>query len=506
MGYFQNTLSNILQFRWFPIKEDKMNKKLLLITLLSLLAILSCSKYRSAFPPPVQKSEDIIVFENVNLVPMTDDKIVKNQTVLVKGSRIIKIGPSKTIAVPENSKHIDGTGAFLMPGLADMHMHTRADWNEWFSDWPVSPFHLYLANGVTTIRCFNPHGDTFGYVLRWREKINSGQLIGPTIYTSGPTIYGPVNNPKKIVLEQKALGFDFIKLYSFLSREEFHEAMITAKQEDMYTAGHIPFQVGLEGILSEGMDEIAHIEELSFELVDFDRNKGLTGREWMPYVIKTAYQQFKPYLGLNMEELDERFGDLVPSVATKVHYANVPVSTTLFLDEVIVEKLYEPKKFLSKPENKYLPRKYLAAFRQGREKHQMQFRGGEDFAPFKRTIDRILLKYLKEAEVLFVLGTDAGTGWMGLVPGFSIHDELRILTENGFTPYEAIKTGTVNAAMVVEAMNGNGDFGTIEIGKKADLILVEDNPLEDVANIKNILGVMASGRWYNKTMLQKFID
>ena len=77
-----------------------MNKKLLLITLLSLLAILSCPKYRSTFPPPVQKSEDIIVFENVNLVPMTDDKIVKNQTVLIKGSRIIKIGPSKTIAMP----------------------------------------------------------------------------------------------------------------------------------------------------------------------------------------------------------------------------------------------------------------------------------------------------------------------------------------------------------------------------------------------------------------------
>ena len=196
----------------------------------------------------------------------------------------------------------------------------------------------------------------------------------------------------------------------------------------------------------------------------------------------------------------------VSSVATKVHSANVPVCTTLFLDEVIVEKLYEPEQFLSKPENRYLPRKYLAAFRQGREKHQMQFRGGEDFAPFKRTIDRILLKYLKEAEVFFVLGTDAGTGWMGLVPGFSIHDELRILTENGFTPYEAIKTGTVNAAIVVEKMNGNGDFGTIEIGKRADLILVKDNPLEDVANIKNILGVMASGRWYNKTMLQKFID
>jgi len=484
-----------------------MNTKSLLAILFSLFFIAGCSKYKGDLPSPAQKSEEVIAFQNVNLVPMTGEKIVKNQTVLVKGNRIIEIGPSETIAVPENSQRINGTGAYLMPGLADMHMHTRDDWNKWLSDWPVSPLYLYLANGVTTIRCFGPEGDTFGYVLRWRDKINNGKLSGPTIYTCGPIIYGPVNNPKKLVREQKAQGFDFIKLYSFLSKDEFHEAMITAKQADMYTAGHIPFQVGLEGVLSEGMDEIAHIEELSFEFVDFDRNKGLKGREWMPYLIKTAYQQFKKqYLGLTMEELDERFGGLVSDVATKVHSANVPVCTTLFLDEVIVEKLHEPEQFLSKPENKYLPRKYLAAFRQGREKHQMQFRGGEDFAPFKRTVDRILLKYLKEAEVLFVLGTDAGTGWMGLVPGFSIHDELRILTENGFTPYEAIKTGTVNAAIVVEEMNGNGDFGTIEIGKKADLILVKDNPLEDVANIKNIFGVMASGRWYDKTMFQKFID
>jgi imidazolonepropionase-like amidohydrolase len=481
-----------------------MNTKSILAIALSLISVLSCLKCRSSLPPPVQKSEDIIVFQNVNLVPMTNEKIVKGQTVLVRGKRIIEIGPSKRIAVPQNARVIDGTGAYLMPGLADMHMHTRDNWDDWMSDWPVSPLLLYLANGVTTIRCFGP--EMSGYVLRWRDKINSGQLIGPTIYTSGPIIYGPVNNPKKIVLEQKAQGFDFIKLYSFLPKDEFHEAMIAAKQAGMYTAGHIPFQVGLEGVLSEGMDEIAHIEELSFEFVDFDKNKGLKGRYWMPYVIKTAFQQVKPYLGFNMEELDERFGDRVSSVATKMRSANIPVCTTLFLDEVIVEKLYEPEQFLSKPENKYLPRKYLAAFRQGREKHQMQFRGGGDFAFFKRTLDRILLKYLKEAEVFLVLGTDAGTGWMGLVPGFSIHDELRILTENGFTPYEAIKTGTVNAAIVVEKMNGNGDFGTIEIGKRADLILVEDNPLEDVANIKNILGVMASGRWYDKTMLQKFID
>jgi imidazolonepropionase-like amidohydrolase len=483
-----------------------MGLKAFLTTILSLLVLFGCSKDQSSLGSLVQKKEAVFAFFNVNLVTMTDEKIVEDQTVLVKGKRIIEIGSSDRTAVPEGSKLIDATGQYLMPGLADMHMHTRDNWDDGLSDWPVSPFCLYLANGVTTIRCFGPEGDSQNYVLRWRDKINNGKITGPTIYTCGPIIYGPVDNPQKIVRTQKDQGFDFVKLYSFLSKEKFHEAMVTAKEIGIYTAGHIPFQVGLEGILAEGMNEIAHIEELAWEFVDFDRSKGLKDREWMGYVIKTAFQQFSPYLDFKLEGLEEKFGNSVFSVARKVQSAHVPVCTTLFLDEVIVEKLFEPNRFLSKPENRYLPRKYVTAFRQGREKHQVQFRGGEVFSRFKRRVDVMLLRYLKEAGVLIVLGTDAGTGGMGLVPGFSIHEELRILTENGFTPYEAIKTGTVNAARVVEQMNGDGDFGTVEVGKRADLILLKGNPLEEIANIKNILGVMASGRWYEKTELEEMID
>jgi len=487
------------------LKGDAMNLKSLWATILSLLLIIGCTRYKDSLPSPDQMSEEVIAFQNVNLVPMTDEKIVKNQTVLVKGKRIIEIGPSKTFTVPANSKLIDGKGAYLMPGLADMHMHTRDDWDDWLSDWPVSPLYLYLANGVTTIRSFGPTGNTFGYVRRWRDDINKGKQIGPTIYTCGRQLRGPVRNPEDVVQEQKDNGYDFIKLYSFLSKEEFHKAISKAKAINMYTAGHIPFQVGLDGVLSEGMDEIAHLEELAWEGVEFDKNKNLIGEAWLPYVIGVAYQQSGPYLGLDLEELEEKFGDAISPIAMKLKSENVPVCSTVFLDEVIVEKLFDPEQFLSKPENRYFPRTYRAAFKQGRDKHQRQFRGGEDFAPFKRRVDRILLKYLKEADVSIVLGTDAGTGWMGLVPGFSIHAELRVLTENGFSPYEAIKTGTVNAALVVEKMNGEGDFGTIEMGKRADLILVENNPLEDIANIKKIIGVMAAGRWYSKATLEDMI-
>jgi len=469
------------------------------------MLIVGCSKYKSSLPSPELKSDEIIAIRNVHLVPMTAEKIVKNQTVLVKGKKIIAIGPSETVTVPENSIRINGADAYLMPGLADMHMHTRDDWEAWLSPWPVSPLHLYLANGVTTIRCFGPGEGFQSYVLRWRDKITAGRRIGPTIYSSGSIIRGPVANPQKIIQQQNASGFDFIKLYSFLSQNEFHEAMAAAKQEEMYVAGHIPFQVGLDGVLSEGMDEIAHIEELAWEFVDFDKGKNLKGRAWLPYIIGVAFQQFKPLLKFEMKDLEQKYAPIVSSLARKVKSADVPVCTTLFLDDVIIEKLFEPERFLSKRENIYLPRKYFAAFKLGHEKHQVQFRGGEIFAPFKRRIDRILLHHLKQAGVPLVLGTDAGTGWMGLVPGFSIHDELRVLVESGFTPYEAIKTGTVNAAEVVKRVTGRGDFGTIETGKRADLILLNQNPLEDIAHIKEIIGVMAAGRWYEKADLQKMI-
>jgi hypothetical protein len=447
--------------------------------------------------------DEITAFQNVNLVPMTDEKIVKNQTVLVKGKRIIEIGLSNEIAIPENSKLIDGSGAYLMPGLADMHMHTRDDWLS--PTWPVSPFNLYLANGVTTIRCFGPLGESPNYILIWRDAIIEGKLSGPTVMTCGSILYGPVEDPQGFVREQKDGGFDFLKIYSYVSKDEFHKAMMTAKQLGIYTAGHIPFSVGLDGVLLEGMNEIAHIEELDFEFIDFDRTKKLGRIELFRYILHTAAQQHKTLIGLDIGDLEERYGKIISATVDKLRIANVPVCTTLVVGEGIVKKLHETDVFLARQENKYICKGYLDAFRKGKEKHQLIFKGYEDYVSFKYNLERLLLIKLKKAGIPLLLSTDAGTGGMGIVPGFSIHDELRILIENGFSPYEAIAAGTVNASKVMQAMTGADDFGTIEVGKRADLLLVEENPLGSVANIKNLRGVMAAGRWYSKAKLQEMI-
>jgi len=468
-----------------------MNFKAFWLMLLLASFFVSCSK------------AEITAFQNVNLVPMTDEKIVKNQTVLVKGKRIIEIGLSNEIAIPENSKLIDGSGAYLMPGLADMHMHTRDDWLN--PTWPVSPFNLYLANGVTTIRCFGPAGESPNYILIWRDAINKGKLSGPTVITCGSILYGPVEDPQRFVREQNDGGFDFLKIYSYVSKDEFHKAMMTAKQLGIYTAGHIPFSVGLDGVLLEGMNEIAHIEELDFEFIDFDRTKKLGRIELFRYILHTAAQQHKTLIGLDIGGLEERYGKIISATIDKLRTANVPVCTTLVVSEGIVKKLHETDAFLARPENKYICKGYLDAFRKGKEKHQLIFKGYEDYAAFKYNIERLLLIQLKKAGILLLLSTDAGTGGMGIVPGFSIHDELRILIENGFSPYEAIAAGTVNASKVIQAMTGADDFGTIEVGKRADLLLVEENPLGNVANIKNLRGIMAAGRWYSKAKLQEMI-
>jgi hypothetical protein len=445
-------------------------------------------------------------FIHANLIPMTTETVMFDQTVVVEGKQITVVGPSKQTEIPANAKVINCRNAFLMPGLSDMHMHLRYNWMN--DVWPVSPLKLYLANGVTTIRCFGPGGETGQYGLKWKNDIDAGRLAGPSILTCGPMLRGHFkDSPENNVIRQKYQGFDFIKIYSYVTKDEYHTILSTAKKLNIYTAGHIPFQVGLNGVLAEEMDEIAHIEEFLWEFSDLDRQRYFeTEEEWMAYVIQTTFDRFASFLELNPRKIEQKLEVLVTEVLNKLKGRQIPVCTTLVVDDLIQQKLFYPDQFLRRPENRFLPESYLERFREGREKHQMQFRGGEVFAPLKYMLDKKLLAGLKEIDIPLLLSTDAGTSGMGIVPGFSIHDELRILVENGFTPYEAIAAGTVVASGVVKRMNGQDDFGTIVPGKRADLILLQQNPLEDVANIRKIHGVMTAGRWYDQMTIAEMLE
>ncbi len=475
------------------------------LLLLLTLSLLNCDKVTE--PVPIEPEEQINVFTHVNLLRMTGEAIDTNQTVIIEGTRIKEFGSFNSVDIPDNLNVLDGEGAYLMPGLADMHMHTKEAWLQ--GEWPVSPLYLYLANGVTTIRDFGPRGDDLTYVLRWRDEIVEGTRVGPMIYTSGLRPGHPsagTQDPQSIAEWNAAQGFDFLKIYSYISKEDYHRVMASAKLAGMYTAGHIPYPVGLEGVVDEGCDEIAHIEELIWEFVEFNRDTILSQEQWLPYIIGSILQQNDIASGFNIGEFYTTYGNRLAAVISLLQSNNIPLCTTMIIDDMIVEKLFSPGVFLSRPELVYLPQNYLANFNQGTEKHQLQFRGIEPLAHFKYGTDKVLLDELHRAGVPLLLSTDAGTGTMGIVPGFSIHDELSVLMENGFTAYQAIEAGTVHASKVVEAMIGEDDFGTIEIGKRADLILIDGNPLDNITNIKNPIGVMAAGKWYSRESLKRMID
>jgi imidazolonepropionase-like amidohydrolase len=446
------------------------------------------------------------VFTHVNVVPMTSETVVGDQTVLIRDGRIEAIGTAEAVPIPAGARVIRGEGAYLMPGLADMHVHTRQDWDD-ATVWPVHPLRLYLAYGVTAIRDMAPEGSPLTYALAWRDEIEAGTRDGPAIYASGELLYAsPLADPAEIVRRNHDLGFDFLKLYSYLSPEDFRASMVAAKELGMYTTGHIPYAAGLEGALAEGMDEIAHVEELLPEFVEFDRSRSLAPAEWLGYVVDSARAQWDLSAGSLPAGFDVENRPALARIAGQLRSAGVPVCTTMVIDDVIQHKLFRPDAFVAQPELRYLPAAYRSRFQIGEEKHQVLFRGIEELAATKWAVDQWILAGLHEGGVMLLLGTDSGTGGMGIVPGISLHEELQILVESGLSPYEAISTGTVHAARVVERMVGDGGWGTVQEGQRADLILVGGNPLEDVGVIREPLGVMAAGRWYDRAVLLEMIE
>ena len=436
--------------------------------------LMSCNvgKQQVTAPRPSERKQQVTAFMNVNLVPMTDEKIVKNQTVLVKGTRILETGPSNEVSIPENAIVIDGAGTYLMPGLADMHAHIREK--------STRPLKLYLANGVTSIRNMDATEGLLGraFILDWRNEIEAGKRIGPTIYTTGPIIRGYEVQPWRYISKHAKKGYDCIKIYEYFSERGYRKAMRAAKELNLYTVGHIPFSVGLDGAISEGMNEIAHIFVLVQELVDFDRDKNLSPQAWWPYLADAFVKMNSNSLDFSNDDFRRSLRERTKILVDKLRETEMIVCTTLVMIE--------------------------AATSEGKGYAGQIFRGRKELATFFRDLCRDLFIELTQAGIPMVLGTDAGRH-SGVIHGTSLHDELRIVTDCGFSPYQAIAACTKNAAKVAEAMTGKNDFGTIEVGKRADFILVNQNPFEDVSNIQDNRGVMAAGRWFEKSELQKMI-
>jgi imidazolonepropionase-like amidohydrolase len=422
-----------------------------------------------ALTPRLQASQDITAFVHVNVLTMDREQVLGDQTVVVRGDRIHEIGPSGSVGVPTGATVIDGAGKFLMPGLCDMHTH-------FFDEGDLL---LFVANGVTTVR--NLHG--YPMHLVWREQVRRDERLGPTIYTSGPILDGdPPNDPsfwsvaspevaRKLVDIQIAAGYDCIKVMNLIRRDVCNAIMDEARRHGIPVVGHVPTDVGLRHVLESGQSSIEHFDGYGMASArNGDRLKGLNDR-------------YRGYFE-GWDNVDEtKFADLIAltlQAGTWICPTLTAFRRTLMLQE-------NPRHALHAPEARFLAPSLVGKWKKWNPSSALI-----DAARRVEPIRERALKQLYDAGVPILLGTDCSMP--NVVVGFSVIQELQYLVEIGLTPYQAISTGTSAAASF---LGEAGEFGTVTVGKRADLLLVEADPLEDVGNVSKRAGVMVRGQWYS---------
>lgn len=416
-------------------------------------------------PPARAQEGQAIAFVGATVLPMDGARTLTNHTVIVRGDRIVEVGPATTVRVPEGAQRIEAGGKFIIPGLAEMHGHVPP---------PNAPeafindvLFLYVANGITTVRgMLGAPGQ-----LELRAKANRGELIAPTLYLAGPSFNGnSVSSPEQaaqMVREQKAAGWDLLKVHPGLTREEYDAMARTAKEVGIRFGGHVPQDVGLLHAMEMGQETFDHLDGY-MEYLEGDQG---------PVPI-----------------------DRLRDIAQRTKAAGAWVVPTMALWETLmgVPELEELTAF---PELRYMPPNMVAqwtnAHRERLANRQMDRAAGQTVAENRMR----LLDVMQEQGVGILMGTDAPQQFS--VPGFSLHREMALMVESGMTPHEVLTTGTLNVGRYF----ANADrFGTIAPGQRADLILLDADPLADIANVSKQAGVMVRGRWLPRAEIERRLE
>jgi imidazolonepropionase-like amidohydrolase len=446
--------------------------------------------YQAGRAAPMHKEK--IVFDNVNLITMSSEnveQVLNDQRIVIVKNKIVEFGDAQTISL-EGAEVIDGNDGYLLPGFIDSHTHTAfngIDAGEAVIFTDPAQMSMYLQQGITTIRSYSgvPRN------LLWREKVNSGEWLGTRIISSGPIIRDRQTEQEKLginideltdefltkiplafprsaaegkaaVSEQKNLDYDFIKVYSAIAEPLYLAVSEQAKEDDIFIAGHIP-QAPLETVL-KNHNEIAHL-----------------------LMLIESYEEFK-------EELS--WDDYQTWVITTMLENNVSLVFNWSTDEVVMEigqgvDVYNREKY------QVLPAKILNGWR-------AQAELGSDITPEMQQLALSLVKDIIDANVVVQAGSD--TADIGSIPEFVLRD-LELMVEGGVTPYQALLTATDNPAKVISHITKKPqNRGIIQTDFYADLVLLKNNPLEDISNIRARHGVMVDGHWLNHEQLTLMVE
>lgn len=418
--------------------------------------------------------EGTVAFEHVNVLPMDAERVLEARTVVVSEGLIASMGPSREVRPPRGAEVVDGTGRYLLPGLAEMHAHLPSE--DAAPEYVDRILFLFLSNGVTTVRGMlgNPSH------LELRRQIEDGTRLGPTIYAAGPAFRNtPGLTPEAArarVREQHAAGFDLLKILEGLSVDVYDAIAEEARQTGIPFGGHIPNEVGLLHALAEGQGSVDHMDNFLDALESDDSP------------IRNAEPEVRSRdLGLHADE------SKIPSLVGATKIAGASVVPTMALWETFnADRPVEH--YSSLDELKYMPEGIVNAWveSQAGRRERLNPESGSRVIEIRRK----LLKALQEEGARIVFGTDAPQIFS--VPGFSIHREMRIMADAGLTPFEILASGTRNAAEHF----GSDKFGVVEVGRRGDLLLLDANPLDDVGNVARRAGVMVRGRWMPESEIQ----
>jgi imidazolonepropionase-like amidohydrolase len=411
-----------------------------------------------------QGSEPVVAFVDVNVVPMNRDGVLEHQTVIVRGNRIAELGPAARVRAPAGATTVNASGKYLMPGFAEMHGH--------FPNPSAGPeltenvLFLYVANGVTTVRGMQgqlPH-------LELKARVARGEVLGPRLWVPGPALTGnSAPTPevgRRLVEEQQAAGFDHLKIHEGLSRETYDTIVATAKRVGLRFGGHVPDAVGVYHALESGQASIDHLDN------------------------------YVETIGGPDSATDVRLQAAVDATC-KARAWTVP---TLALWETFMGT-EDLDVLAARPEVRYVPQawrnNWMQQLSQMRQGNQLSSRQRETTLALRRRI----LKALQTAGCPIAFGTDSPQLYS--VPGFSIHREMSSMAAAGLTPQQILVSGTRNAARYFGAEQ---EFGSVAAGQRADLILLNGNPLTDLANVRRRAGVMVNGRWLPEAEIQARLE
>jgi imidazolonepropionase-like amidohydrolase len=406
-----------------------------------------------------------LVIRNVSVLPMDREEVLRNQTVVIRDGVILSMGAPPP-SLPADAQVIDGTGRYLMPGLAEMHAHVGAvTLNRRILE-------LFALNGVTTIRGMlgAPHH------LVLRDSLEHGLVLGPRFMTSGPSFSGPAITPDvaaQRVREQHETGYDLLKIHPGVTREAFDAMAATAMELRMPFAGHVPLAVGLDRAIEAGYNTIDHLDGMVEALLPPGAAVTPADGGWF---------------GLNLvPHLDP---SRLPDIIASMRAAGMAVVPTQTLMEYMFNDMTGDQ-IAAREDYRYWTPGQVEQWRVQKNERlaNPQTPSAAHRAQYLQTRAR-MIRALDDAGVPVLLGADAPQVFN--VPGFSAHRELHLYVAAGLTPFRALRTGTYNVA---QHLGEGGAAGVVRPRARADLILLDANPLDNIENSMRIHGVVLNGRW-----------